>query len=156
MFNELIDNDNKIEKAPELDEYIPSPEPNVGISYETNSNNISNNDLNDDYTFENAFETLDNNNTFEDAFEASDNDYSAAQKEQEDATQNVTQAPADGEWEWEYEEVPEGDEASSDGDEWEWEYEEVPADGNTDSQSANNNDWEWEYEEESDNDNNKK
>lgn len=62
--------------------------------------------------------------------------------------------PEDGEWEWEYEEVPEdeaegGEEnaADSQSEDWEWEYEEVPEDEAISSEEAAADDQEWEYEE---------
>ena len=69
-------------------------------------------------------------------------------------------------WEWEYEEVPEGEAQATeqvaapetentDGQDWEWEYEEVPEDeaqsseqaAAPEAENADGQDWEWDYEE---------
>ena len=53
--------------------------------------------------------------------------------------------PEDGEWEWEYEEVPEDETDGGQSEDWEWEYEEVPEDDTTSGEETAADDQGWEY-----------
>ncbi len=85
-----------------------------------------------------------------------------SEKENSD-NQDVMSADADSssenkDWEWNYEEVPEGEEETSENtdeaqtnQDWEWDYEEVPEEQASASENTNEGqagqDWEWDYEE---------
>lgn len=67
------------------------------------------------------------------------------------SVQSEQALPEDGEWEWEYEEVPEDeaeggdDTAGNQNDGWEWEYEEVPEEAAAAEENVADDDQEWEY-----------